>query len=95
MTRSIWKGPYIKNSMLNGFLLLKKFPNKKKVFEIKCGKSIILPVFVGLFLRIYNGKMFNQIFIKESMVGRKLGEFSMTRKLILKKQKEKINGKKS
>ena len=41
--------------------------------------SIILPNFIGLSLRVYNGKTFTIIKIIDEMVGHKLGEFSPTR----------------
>ena len=90
MTRSIWKGPYIRNSTLT---ILQSLIGKKKIFEIKCRNSVILPVFVGLFLKVHNGRSYNRFYIKKSMVGHKLGEFSPTRKYIIKKSK--TNGKKS
>lgn len=90
MARSIWKGPYTKNSTLS---ILQNLINKKKTVEIKCRSSVILPIFVGLFLKVYNGRSYTRFYVKESMVGHKLGEFSVTRKYITKKNKP--NGKKS
>lgn len=52
--------------------------------------SIILPNFVELSLRVYNGKTFTILKIIDEMVGHKLGEFVSTRKQFSYKKK-KIN----
>ena len=95
MARSFWKCPYVKNSTLLLLYSLRKLDIKKKGFELKSRESVILPVFVGLFLKIYNGKSYIKIFVKKEMVGHKLGEFSVTRKLRLKMQKTITYGKKN
>ena len=38
-----------------------------------------MPQFVGLTFGVYNGKKFIPVTITETMVGHKLGEFSITR----------------
>jgi small subunit ribosomal protein S19 len=44
-------------------------------------RSTIFPDFVGHVFKVHNGKDFIPVVITENMVGRKLGEFSLTRKL--------------
>jgi len=39
----------------------------------------IVPEFVGRSFLVYNGKVFNKVYVMENMVGHKLGEFSPTR----------------
>lgn len=39
----------------------------------------IPPEFVGHKFLVHNGKIFHEIFVNESMVGHRLGEFSPTR----------------
>jgi len=75
MSRSIKKGPYIDEK------LLKKVKKVKKGEPIKtwARASQIPPEFVGHTFLIHNGKIFNQVFISEAMVGHRLGEFSPTR----------------
>ena len=41
---------------------------------------VIVPKLVGMTILVYDGKEFRQVKINESMLGHKLGEFSMTRK---------------
>ena len=78
MNRVKWKGPYIKTD------LLKKIKNYKLVsrnnIKTISKNSTILPKFIGLTLRIYNGKTFTIVKIIDEMVGYKLGEFVSTRK---------------
>jgi len=71
MTRSIWKGPYIENSLLY---------NKELFFKTWSRNSIILPHLIGKRLQVYNGKQFILLNITEEMVGYRLGEFVATRK---------------
>ena len=81
MTRSIWKGPFIDNSI--------RF-NTKKEKKVWSRRSVVLPFMVGLKLEIHNGKKFIPVFIKKEMIGHKLGEFSVTKKsAIYKKTKKK------
>lgn len=69
MNRSIWKGP-------NVFI----------DFEIKSHKVIfisrnvkITPMFLGLNFKVYNGKKYINLFVVESMMGHKFGEFVSSR----------------
>lgn len=43
--------------------------------------STIYPDYVGCTFLVYNGKGFMPVPVTENMVGRKLGEFALTRKL--------------
>ena len=42
---------------------------------------VIVPKMVGMKIGIYNGKEFNRIEITHEMLGHRLGEFSLTRKI--------------
>ena len=76
MSRAKWKGPFVNNNLLNK---VKLTPNQKEI-QTKSRNSTILPVFVGKYFKIHNGKIFHKILITEKMIGYKLGEFSPTRK---------------
>ena len=78
MSRSVWKGPFVEESLIKKVENEKKNPNKKPI-KTWSRKSTILPDFVGISFLIYNGKKFIPIKISEEMVGHKLGEFSPTR----------------
>ena len=78
MARSIWKGPFVEESVIKKVDKQKNDTNKKPI-KIWSRKSTIIPDFVGVSFLIYNGKKFIPITVSEDMVGHKLGEFSPTR----------------
>ena len=78
MARSVWKGPFVEESLLKKIDKQKNNPSKKPI-KTWSRKSTIIPDFVGISFLIYNGKKFIPITISEDMVGHKLGEFAPTR----------------
>ena len=78
MARSIWKGPFVEESLIKKVEKIKNDPNKRPI-KTWSRKSTIIPDFVGVSFLIYNGKKFIPITVSEDMVGHKLGEFSPTR----------------
>ena len=78
-TKKRYKNPYFVDSYL-----------MKKVKEVKAGgckkriktwsrRSTIYPEFVDCTFEVHNGRTFIPVFIKDSMIGHKLGEFAPTR----------------
>ena len=78
MSRSVWKGPFVDESLIKKVDKLKNEPNKKPI-KTWSRNSTIIPDFVGKSFLIHNGKSFIPITISEEMVGHKLGEFAPTR----------------
>ena len=78
MARSVWKGPFVEESLIKKVDKVKTEANKKPI-KTWSRKSTIIPDFVGISFLIYNGKKFIPITISEDMVGHKFGEFSPTR----------------
>ncbi len=78
MARSIKKGPYIDEKLLNKINTLND-ANQKKVIKTWSRRSTIPPEFIGHTIAVHNGKQFIPVFITENMVGHKLGEFAPTR----------------
>ena len=78
MARSVWKGPFVEESLIKK---VEKQKNEtiKKPIKTWSRKSTIIPEFIGVSFLIYNGKKFIPITISEDMVGHKLGEFVLTR----------------
>src|SRR3989344_8276311 len=77
MARSRKKRPYVFHK------ILKKIHGKKPGGEpIKtwARASQISPEMVGFTFAVHNGKVFNDVFVTEEMVGHRLGEFSQTKK---------------
>ena len=78
MAKSVWKGPFVEESLIKKVDKEKNNPNKKPI-KTWSRKSTIIPDFIGLSFLIYNGKKFIPITVSEDMVGHKLGEFAPTR----------------
>jgi small subunit ribosomal protein S19 len=55
---------------------------KKSVIKTWARASVIHPDFVGHTFGVHNGKDHVPVFVTEDMVGRRLGEFSPTRKFV-------------
>jgi len=78
MGRSIKKGPYVEQHLLDKVEKLNA-SGKKQPIKTWSRRSMILPDFVGHTFAIHNGKQHVPIFITENMVGHRLGEFAPTR----------------
>ena len=78
MARSVWKGPFVEESLIKKAEKQKNETSKKPI-KTWSRKSTIIPDFVGFSFLIYNGKKFIPLTISEDMVGHKLGEFAPTR----------------
>ena len=57
MARSVWKGPFVEESLIKKVEQEKNNP-KRKPIKTWSRKSTILPDFVGISFLIYNGKKF-------------------------------------
>ena len=79
MARSIKKGPYVFQRLLNKVQKLNE-TGKKEVIKTWSRRSKIFPDFIGHTFAVHNGKDFIPVYVTEDMVGHKLGEFSPTRK---------------
>ena len=78
MARSVWKGPFVEESLLKKVENVKNDSNRKPI-KTWSRKSTIIPDFVGISFLIYNGKKFIPITVSDDMVGHKFGEFAPTR----------------
>lgn len=78
MSRSLKKGFFVdyhllekvKKANLNG---------GNKTIKTWSRRSMILPEMLGLTITVHNGKIFIPVFVTESIIGHRLGEFSLTR----------------
>ena len=82
MTRSVWKGPFVEESLIKKAEKQKNESGKKPI-KTWSRKSTIIPDFVGLSFLIYNGKKFIPLTVSEDMVGHKFGEFAPTRQFLV------------
>ena len=76
MTRSKWKGPFLKTKIFN----------KKQVCS---RKTSITSALVGKTVWCHDGKTFVKLEIESSMLGHKIGEFAPTRASFSFKKKRK------
>lgn len=78
MARSLKKGPYIDEKLLKRVKKMQA-SGEKKVIKTWSRASTIFPEMVGLTIAVHDGRKHVPVFITESMVGHKLGEFVPTR----------------
>jgi len=78
MSRSIKKGPYVDPKLLKKISVLPS--GSDTAIKTWARASEIAPEMVGFTFHVHNGKDFIPVFIKEEMVGHRLGEFALTRK---------------
>ena len=78
MPRSLKKGPFVDDH------LMKKIDDQnakgeKKVIRTWSRRSTIFPEMVGHTIAVHDGRQHVPVFVSESMVGHKLGEFAPPR----------------
>jgi small subunit ribosomal protein S19 len=78
MPRSLKKGPFVDDH------LQKKVDaavesGSKNVIKTWSRRSMVTPDFLGLTIAVHDGRKHVPVYITESMVGHKLGEFAPTR----------------
>lgn len=78
MARSSKKGPYIDPKLLVK-VNKQKAGGDRGPIKTWSRDSQISPEFVGHKFAVHNGRTFIEIFVTETMVGHRLGEFSPTR----------------
>ena len=78
MSRSVKKGPFVQEKLLEKIEALNA-ANDKKVIRTWSRSSTILPAFVGHTIAVHDGRKHVPVYITEDMVGHKLGEFAPTR----------------
>jgi len=80
MSRSLKKGPYVDQRLIEKVLKVRK--DEKVIIKTWARHSTISPEMLGFTFGVHNGKDFVPVFIAEDMVGHKLGEFASTTKFI-------------
>ncbi|WP_114639435.1 30S ribosomal protein S19 [Polynucleobacter necessarius] len=78
MTRSAKKGPFCDASLVKKVEVAQANKDKKPI-KTWSRRSTILPDFIGLTIVVHNGRQHVPVYVSESMVGHKLGEFALTR----------------
>ena len=78
MSRSAKKGPFVEPKLLKRVEEMNSSGDKKMV-RTWSRASTVFPEMVGHTIAVHDGRKHVPVFISESMVGHKLGEFAATR----------------
>lgn len=78
MSRSLKKGPYVESRLLQRIQAMNE-AGEKKVIKTWSRSSTIFPEMVGHTVAVHDGRKHVPVYVTESMVGHKFGEFAPTR----------------
>ena len=78
MPRSVKKGPFVDMHLLKKVVAAQESGSNKPI-ETWSRRSTIIPNMIGMTFLVHNGKKHIPVYITDSMIGHKLGEFSPTR----------------
>ncbi|MCH9608704.1 MAG: 30S ribosomal protein S19 [Chlamydiales bacterium] len=78
MSRSLKKGPFVDHHLMSKVRKMNQ-SGKKDPIKTWSRRSMVTPEMVGHTFEVHNGRKFLTVFVTETMVGHKLGEFSPTR----------------
>ena len=78
MPRSLKKGPFVDAHLMKK-VDVQNEKGSKTVIKTWSRRSMIVPAMLGHTIAVHNGRTHIPVFITESMVGHKLGEFAPTR----------------
>ena len=78
MSRSAKKGPFVDERLLRRITEMNQ-AGQKKMVKTWSRASTIFPEMVGHTIAVHDGRKHVPVFVTESMVGHKLGEFALTR----------------
>ena len=78
MSRSSKKGPFVQERLMSRIESMNA-ANEKRMIRTWSRTSTIFPEMVGHTIAVHDGRRHVPVFISESMVGHKLGEFAPTR----------------
>lgn len=78
MARSLKKGPFVDDHLVKK-VQAANARGEKKVIRTWSRRSTIIPEMVGHTIAVHDGRKHVPVYVSESMVGHKLGEFAPTR----------------
>ena len=78
MPRSMKKGPFVDEHLLKKVDEQNK-RGEKRVIKTWSRRSTLIPDMVGHTLAVHDGRKHVPVYVTESMIGHKLGEFAVTR----------------
>ena len=78
MSRSSKKGPFVQERLMTRIEAMNA-AGEKRMIRTWSRSSTIFPEMVGHTIAVHDGRKHVPVFVSESMVGHKLGEFAPTR----------------
>ena len=78
MARSLKKGPFVDAPLLKKVEEMNR-QNDKKIIKTWSRRSMVVPDMIGHTIAVHDGRKHVPVYVTESMVGHKLGEFAPTR----------------
>jgi small subunit ribosomal protein S19 len=78
LSRSAKKGPFVDERIMKRIEQMNA-AGQKKMIKTWSRASTVFPDMVGHTIAVHDGRKHVPIFVSESMVGHKLGEFALTR----------------
>jgi small subunit ribosomal protein S19 len=78
MTRSLKKGAFVDEHLLKKLDAMNE-SGERRVIKTWSRRSTIIPDMIGHTFAVHDGRKHVPVYVSESMVGHKLGEFSPTR----------------
>ena len=78
MGRSTKKGPFVEPKLMKKVEAQKSGGGRDPI-KTWSRASTVVPEFVGHNFAVHDGRKFQAVFVTETMVGHKLGEFALTR----------------
>jgi small subunit ribosomal protein S19 len=78
VSRSLKKGPFVQPRLLERINAMNE-AGEKRVIKTWSRASVIFPEMVGHTIAVHDGRKHVPVYVTESMVGHRLGEFSPTR----------------
>ena len=78
MSRSLKKGPFVEPRLLDRVIAMNE-AGDKKVIKTWSRSSTIFPEMVGHTIAVHDGRKHVPVYVTETMVGHKLGEFAPSR----------------
>ena len=78
MGRSTKKGPFVEERLMRRISQMNE-SNQKQMIKTWSRTSTVFPEMVGHTIAVHDGRKHVPVFISESMVGHKLGEFAPSR----------------
>jgi small subunit ribosomal protein S19 len=79
MSRSSKKEPHVEPRLMARIAAMNASPETKQMVKTWARASTIYPEMVGHTIAVHDGRRHVPVFVSESMVGHKLGEFAPTR----------------